>query len=114
MGVIWFLSSLTSSGVGELAGFVIPELVQNGAHAVVYGALAAAWAVALWPEIGAPRRIVMYCGAYGIVDELHQAFVPGRTSSVLDVVVDLLGAATVMYIITSYVHHRARLSASPT
>lgn len=113
MAVIWGLSSLPSSGDGDIAGFVIPAVLQNGAHVFVYGALAAAWAYALGPDVMTPRRAIMYCTAYGIVDELHQSFVPGRTSSVLDVLADVVGAVTVVYFISRYVQYRTRLNTSP-
>jgi VanZ family protein len=103
MGVIWLLSSIPSSGQGELAGIVIPEVVQNGAHAVVFGILAACWAYALSPALLRPRQVILYCFAYGIVDELHQIFVPGRTASLLDVAVDVAGAATVALLISWYI-----------
>jgi VanZ family protein len=33
-----------------------------------------------------------FCGLYGVSDEIHQYYVPGRTSSVTDVAADLIGA----------------------
>jgi VanZ family protein len=39
------------------------------------------------------RRAWLLSTAYGLTDEWHQRFVPGRTASVEDCVVDALGAA---------------------
>jgi len=36
---------------------------------------------------------VVLAAAYGITDEIHQAFVPGRTPDVMDVAADAVGAA---------------------
>ena len=68
-------------------------------HAVVYGGLA----LLLWRALcmGPPRlgrrgaAVVAILGAtlFGISDEWHQSFVPGRQASVLDAVADLIGAA---------------------
>jgi VanZ family protein len=37
---------------------------------------------------------LIICSFYGLVDEIHQSFVPGRNSEFLDWVADSLGAAT--------------------
>jgi VanZ family protein len=36
---------------------------------------------------------VLLSGLYGVTDEFHQAFVPGRGAAALDVGIDTLGAA---------------------
>jgi VanZ family protein len=49
---------------------------------------------------GLPRRItarialatVAFCVAYGVSDEFHQSFVPGRTPDVADIYADAAGA----------------------
>lgn len=41
--------------------------------------------------IPAVLALVILVGALGAIDEVHQGFVPGRTSSFLDAVADLLG-----------------------
>ena len=37
---------------------------------------------------------------YGATDEYHQSFVPGRTMSVSDLMVDLIGAGAALLIVT--------------
>lgn len=37
---------------------------------------------------------LLFCSLYGLSDEWHQSFVPGRTASVWDWLADSLGAAT--------------------
>lgn len=67
---------------------------HNGAHVVAYGALGAF----TWIALGAPERgrwawvAVGLAGVYGVVDELHQWYVPRRAASVGDVVSDFAGA----------------------
>jgi VanZ family protein len=100
MALIWYLSSLTSSEEGHLAGYPIHPIIQNGAHAVFYGVLAALWAFALGPDEKTAQRAVLYSALYGLIDEVHQYFVPGRTCSILDLTVDLLGATIVAYLLT--------------
>lgn len=36
---------------------------------------------------------ILSAGLYGISDEIHQFFVPGRHADILDAVVDIVGAA---------------------
>lgn len=72
----------------------------NLMHVPLYFALGFMAAAALGVGVrdlprGSRRAVaaVAWAVAFGIADEIHQSFVPGRTSSVQDVVVDLLSAA---------------------
>lgn len=114
MGLIWYLSSLTSAEEGHLAGYPIHPIIQNGAHAVFYGVLAALWAFALGPDAKTAQRAVLYCALYGLVDEVHQYFVPGRTCSILDLTVDILGAAIVAYALTRVAGYSPSVSKQAT
>jgi VanZ like family len=72
-------------------------LVKKSAHVVAYGVLAvlilrALLAHGLSPREAAPLAIVLTV-AYALTDELHQAFVTGRHSSVIDIGFDYAGAA---------------------
>ena len=80
--LIWWLS-----GQPELPS-VGPEVWGKDklCHAVEYAVLGA---LSL-PLTG--RWTVPLCGLWGIADELHQRFVPGRTASPWDWGADLLGA----------------------
>jgi VanZ family protein len=48
-----------------------------------------------WPTVGA----VVFTVGYGVIDELHQSFVPGRNASISDVVADLAGAILAVAVI---------------
>ena len=39
-------------------------------------------------------RTLVYCAAYAVLDEAHQTFVPSRTGSGIDVMIDIIGATT--------------------
>jgi VanZ family protein len=65
-----------------------------GLHAAAYCVLGLLLARALWPA--GPRGlglglVTALCLAYGLGDEWHQSFVPGRTAEGGDVVADTLG-----------------------
>ena len=71
------------------------------AHFAVYGLLAATLIRACRPTIRQvrPGRVVavtiLGCLLYGLTDEFHQSFIPGRFVSLQDILADTLGALTV-------------------
>jgi VanZ family protein len=44
--------------------------------------------------------MIMIVVAFGVLDELHQAFIPGRTVEMLDMAADILGALTSIMLYT--------------
>ena len=99
MGAVWVSSSV--SPVPRPAD-LLRSLLHNGAHVAVYALLAGSWLLAHPPQprSAPPRRSraaalrsVLLATAYGAVDEWHQSFVPGRVSSVADLLADASGAA---------------------
>ncbi|KAF0207336.1 MAG: VanZ family [Actinobacteria bacterium] len=94
MGVIFGLSSLTGQ---QLAGSLIPAGWSSLGHFGEYAILGLLLLVALGSRDRAIAAIAL-ASAYGITDELHQLFVPGRTSDPVDWLVDTAGAATGVFI----------------
>jgi VanZ family protein len=92
MAVVFFVSSLSHLGRARR----VPDWVS---HPIEYGVGAALVCRAL--EGGRRRALTMSTAltatllttAYGVTDEYHQSFVPGRTSDRADVAKDLAGAA---------------------
>lgn len=78
-----------------------PVIVSDIAHVAVYAVLSFLLARAIFrlgnPYPGRLKHIVLVsivalCILYGLADELHQSFVPGRTACVSDLVADGLGS----------------------
>ena len=96
MALIWALSSIA---LPELPIDSVP-LRDKGVHFLEYGALGLLVAHATlrtWPHRSAARTLplaVLICVAWGVLDEIHQAFVPGRSADVLDLVADTLGTVS--------------------
>jgi VanZ family protein len=73
-------------------------MTDKHAHALAFGTLALACIHGLlagrWRNLTAPTLLVaiVMTVAYGASDELHQAFVPGRTADLEDLLADALGA----------------------
>ncbi|MCL4554331.1 MAG: VanZ family protein [Actinobacteria bacterium] len=73
-----------------------PNDFNSLAHFVVYALLAVAIHFALSRDHDAQTVwvfAILLASAYGVVDEVHQSFVPGRTPDVVDWGWDTLGAA---------------------
>lgn len=99
MAVIFFLSHQPYEII-ELPQFAGGDKL---AHAFAYAILAASVLFALHPFIGDSRRkggaimVLLLCLLYGISDEFHQSFIPGRVVSVWDVTADFFGALVVVF-----------------
>ncbi len=91
MALIFYLSS--QSYIDIVPSFSSSDKVM---HVLAYGLLGGLFALSLKPWEGTLSwklvgLITLFTIAYGISDEFHQSFVPGRDASVLDVVADGLG-----------------------
>lgn len=91
MAVLFHLSSQPDLG---LAGGVPDWLTHGTAYLILAALLCRARAGGLRP-LSAPGAVLSAClaTAYGVSDEYHQSFVPGRQASAADVFKDLGGAA---------------------
>ena len=97
MGTIFFLSHKAGDEI-DLPAFAHSDLV---AHMIAYATLGAT-VVYAWGAVFKrrnPLKVVIYsvlfCLLYGISDEFHQSFVPGRYVSGMDVLADTVGALLV-------------------
>ncbi|MCF6323602.1 MAG: VanZ family protein [Gammaproteobacteria bacterium] len=104
MGVIFLLSSIQGDGspatVDPITG-TIKAIIYNGAHVPLFALLAWLWCWSLtaWNITLNKRLILAFCltAIYGVSDEWHQSFTPGRDTSFLDVMLDMLGASLAVY-----------------
>jgi hypothetical protein len=90
MGTIFFLSHQTGD---QLSLPAIPGIDKLG-HMVIYGILAGTILLAFseTQKSTRPRSVMLFtvafCVLYGISDEIHQSFIPGRFASIYDVFAD--------------------------
>ncbi len=88
-------------GLSAQSGITAPDLVPNFdkvCHGIEYGGFTGVLAAALTAG-GSPfvlTRAALLATLYGVSDEYHQSFTPGRDSSVWDVAADATGAVTVV------------------
>lgn len=104
--LIFYLSSLENveaQEIQEISPFSVPRLLQHGAEFALLGLLVfvllrsgqlSGWKLAL--------SSVLIVGFYGVTDEIHQYFVPGRICSIEDVIADFLGATFAVLIMLSF------------
>ena len=72
-------------------------ITDKALHALVFGALAAM----LWVLAGgrAALGVFLVVLGIGVLDELHQAFIPGREADIRDLLADAAGAALALYLV---------------
>ena len=99
MGTIFFLSHKPGDEFDIELFFGADKLI----HMAIYAVLAATVILSFTPEARTqkPGRValagVVVAVVYGILDEFHQSFIPGRFPSAGDVVADFLGALVVCW-----------------
>jgi len=101
MGLIWYLSSHPSDAIVETP-FPFDDLLKESLHLIEFGILY--WLfilmIAVHQKLSVKSSIIVAILSflYGVTDEIHQAFVPSRSASLIDVVKDGIGVF-VSYII---------------
>jgi VanZ family protein len=108
MALIFFLSSQTKAKMPHHPIDLVDWPLKKMAHMLEYAVLAVLVWRAISNSAGANTKraqvwlIPLLCLAYAATDEYHQAFVSGRSSSALDVLIDALGV-TLALVATSFV-----------
>ncbi|MFF2484173.1 VanZ family protein [Paenibacillus sp. NPDC058071] len=99
MVVIFTLSSNTGDDVDEILPFFqrfFPAMSSfDWGHYVSYFVLAAAIDFGIGAKadrLPYKALIVLLCGLYGVTDEYHQSFIPGRMPDIMDIRNDMIGA----------------------
>lgn len=82
----------------------VATLPDWSTHAGAFAVLAVLACRAFAGRLGAPLRsgdalrVVVLCVAYGVTDEFHQSFVPGREATAWDVAKDAVGAVVGVWV----------------
>lgn len=98
MGIIFFLSHQSGTDLR------LPKIpgIDKVAHGLAFGVLAAAALLVFLPETRRQKTqavgigVVLFCMLYGISDEFHQFYIPGRITSIGDIAADTAGAILVV------------------
>ena len=116
MAGLFLLSSIPDtdapSSLLQQAILWVPATWQNLLHIPLYGGLALSWAwsletTSLKRQLIVPLALGLTVG-WGILDELHQATVPGRYGSLTDMGLNILGAMLAMLLMLRLWHPNSR------
>jgi len=105
MALLFYLSSKSDIGVAAR----VPDWITHGTAYLVLGLLVAravAGGMSRRLSTAGALTVVGLCTLYGISDEFHQSFVPGRDASAGDVAKDFAGAS-----IAAWLAHRRSATA---
>jgi VanZ family protein len=95
MAIIFAVSSTPGNDLPQFGMFDLP--LKKGGHILGYALLAASYLHNLANSRSINIRMlvtsIILAGFYGLTDEFHQSFTPGRTPSITDVSIDTIGAA---------------------
>jgi VanZ family protein len=93
MAISFYLSS--QSKIAAMPSFRFADKII---HFICFGALAVSWTWWFAPKSWKEHRLrsillcMLFTSIYGILDEFHQSFVPGRNASFFDWLADTFGA----------------------
>jgi VanZ family protein len=96
--------------VGEARWELIHHLIRKFGHFFGYGALGLAWLRAWWMTLPHSRFFqdaflaLLGTGLVASLDEWHQSYLPSRTGSVWDVLLDCCGAIALL--LAAYIYLR--------
>ncbi|MEI8067509.1 MAG: VanZ family protein [Candidatus Shapirobacteria bacterium] len=85
MAVIFYFSSQQTTGIGTNA--TDRFLILKSFHLIEYATLA----ILLFWAYKKYKYVIITAYLYAISDEIHQRFIPGRTSRFRDTLIDLIG-----------------------
>lgn len=113
MAAIWIMSSLPHDTFVRLPDDAIDRMIKESLHlvefALLYGLIVAAFLVngRFTPIVSLGAAV--FASFYGLTDEIHQAFVPYRSATVIDAVKDVTGVAVAFFLVKYYYFERKSL-----
>lgn len=99
--IFWAVIMMIASSIPNLGAPPINfTFVDKVEHFVEYGILGFLLALAFVKSRPNPALLValLICAGYGIIDEIHQLFIPGRFCDPFDAAADILGSAAGIYL----------------
>lgn len=106
MILIWTLSSLPDDAVVKLPSNSVDRFFKETMHLFEFGILHLLFILALLVngKLTVATHVVaaVFASFYGFLDEIHQAFVPWRSATVIDAVKDVLGVLVVYLLVQRF------------
>jgi VanZ family protein len=105
MAAIWIMSSNPADALVELPNQGVDRFIKESLHLVEFGILYVLLVLAALSTGGfTPLMSFAFMGIatlYGLVDEIHQSFVPYRSATVIDFIKDVIG----VLVASHFIHH---------
>jgi len=112
MIAIWVMSSLPDDTFVELPSSTTDRFVKEALHlvefAILYMLFVAAFAANHKLTASLSLLAAIAASLYGIVDEIHQSFVPARSATLIDVVKDIIGVLAAYFHVQYHYFKRKR------
>lgn len=97
MSIIFYFSSRSTIGIGT--NQTDRFLILKSFHLIEYAILAILLSIVIYKK----KLVVFIAYLYAISDEIHQSFVPGRTSRFRDTLIDLIGILIGVFIFEKFI-----------
>ncbi|WLR55326.1 VanZ family protein [Mesobacillus subterraneus] len=105
MAAIWIMSSNPADALVELPNQGLDRFIKESLHLVEFGILYVLFVLAaLTTGRFTPVMSFAFMGAailYGLLDEVHQSFVPYRSATLIDFIKDVIGVLAASH----FIHH---------
>ncbi len=106
MGIIFFLSHQPGDALDLPEYDHLDKVLHVGIYTIL--GLTAGYVVPgrLWSahRLLTAAGVILLCFLYGIIDEYHQSFIPGRYPSWQDALADLVGGVIAVVVYISFLH----------
>jgi VanZ family protein len=103
MMMIWHMSGRPDNTYVELPDSTADAFIKESLHLVEFAILYLLFVMAAYfnGKLTATLSFTfaIIAGLYGILDEIHQSFIPSRSASIIDVIKDITGVAVAYFII---------------
>ncbi len=110
MVAIWIMSSMPDNAVVELPDSKWDANIKESLHLIEFGILYVLLVFALLTFKGLTTKrniiLIIIASLYGIIDEIHQSFVPYRSATMIDVIKDITGVLVASWILYGAYHKK--------
>lgn len=110
MIAIWVMSGLPDDVILDLPSSTTDHFIKEALHLVEFAILYMLFVAAFAANHKLTARLSLYAaiiaGLFGIVDEIHQSFVPYRSATLIDGVKDIIGVLAAYFHVQYHYFHR--------
>ncbi|BCB05916.1 VanZ family protein [Bacillus sp. KH172YL63] len=103
MVMIWVMSGNPDDAILRLPDNQVDRFVKESLHLVEFGILYGLFVIALMAhgrlQYNVNFIVALIAIFYGFIDEIHQSFVPYRSSTLIDAAKDLIGVTVLFWIV---------------